>query len=203
VNESSVLTSTTLRYEEAFGSAGAPSWTGNISSWSWTHAGQGERSYVFGYDGLGRLTTTSQYLGSSLEDKYGSESPIVVKYNILNLPAQETTEGDLSAKARYLSDGTKLCIVDADESRGYYHYGPFRRDVPSGTDLNVSVPGGLVWACEDVYTVRYISAVAFPPVCLGFLRPILKESSWNGTTMKNADKMLPSPCRKGSVFIYL
>jgi hypothetical protein len=29
------LFSTTLRYEDAFGSAGVPSWTGNISARSW------------------------------------------------------------------------------------------------------------------------------------------------------------------------
>ena len=125
MNESSVLTSTTLRYEEAFGSAGAPSWTGNISSWSWTQAGQGERSYVFGYDGLGRLTTTSQYLGSSLENKYGEDLVYDRNGNITSLVRRNGSStgqsfsysysGNQRSAWEYDSNGNVTCTdVDAD-----------------------------------------------------------------------------------------
>ncbi|MBQ1649153.1 MAG: RHS repeat protein, partial [Bacteroidales bacterium] len=85
VNDSDLLYSQTLRYANAFNSSTTPSWTGNISSWSWEQSGQQERTYVFGYDGLGRLASTAQYNCNALENKYGEDMTYDRNGNVTSL----------------------------------------------------------------------------------------------------------------------
>ena len=70
-NDLNILFSSVLRYADAFNNSTTPSWTGNISSWTWKQYGDYEKTYVFGYDNLDRLVSTSQYNNTILENKYG------------------------------------------------------------------------------------------------------------------------------------
>jgi hypothetical protein len=76
------LFTSVLRYTDAWGGNSSPSWTGNISSWTWEQNGQSPRTYVFGYDGLDRLTSTAQYLNSTLENKFGEEDAVLANITV-------------------------------------------------------------------------------------------------------------------------
>ena len=196
--DSDPVFSSVLRYTDTFNNGSVPSWTGNISSWTWEQAWQSPRTYDFGYDGLDRLTSTAQYQNSSLENKYGedivydcngnitslvrrngsstgqsfsfsytgnmrsawsydsngnvtsedpdTEYPVIVKYNVLNLPGRVTQQEGFSTKVLYLADGSKLSVTDDDSGDGYIYYGGFRCSSSDGSPLDAAVSGGrLVW----------------------------------------------------------
>ena len=94
------LFSSTLRYHDAFNSVTIPSWTGDISSWSWTQSGQDERTYVFGYDSLDRLVTTSQYRNNSFENKYGEDVSYDMNGNITSIGRRN---GSTSTETEYFT----------------------------------------------------------------------------------------------------
>ena len=166
-----------------------PSYSGKISSWSWAFQDINSRTYAFSYDGLSRLSTTRQYKGSVLEEKYledleydlvgnilrrrfkcgqgpvleeqfsymgnhcnaflydasgniqcqdeDEEYPLVVDYNILNLPDSVSNNYDREFAFRYLADGTKLSVLDWMNSAAIRYVGPFRYEVESDGELSL------------------------------------------------------------------
>ncbi|MBQ4201785.1 MAG: hypothetical protein II648_05770, partial [Bacteroidales bacterium] len=98
---SSTLFSSTLRYNDVFNSSSTPSWTGNISSWSWTQSGQDERTYVFAYDGLDRLTGTAQYKNSAAENKYGEDLSYDRNGNITSLGCRNGSTSTVTTTFTY------------------------------------------------------------------------------------------------------
>ena len=64
-SQSSSIFSSTLRYTDPSRTATAGRYDGSISEWSWSRGtGSTVQTYAFTYDGLGRLTGTSRYVGS-------------------------------------------------------------------------------------------------------------------------------------------
>ncbi len=64
-SQSSPVFSSTLRYTDPSRTATTGRYDGSISEWSWSRGtGSTVQTYAFTYDGLGRLTGTSRYVGS-------------------------------------------------------------------------------------------------------------------------------------------
>ncbi len=64
--QSSPVFSSTLYYTDPSRSATTGKYDGNVSEWSWSRgSGTAAQTYAFSYDGLGRLTETKRYTGSS------------------------------------------------------------------------------------------------------------------------------------------
>ena len=64
-SQSSPVFSSTLRYTDPSRTATTGRYDGSISEWSWSRGtGSTVQTYAFAYDGLGRLTGTSRYVGS-------------------------------------------------------------------------------------------------------------------------------------------
>lgn len=58
-----------LRYYDGY-LGSQPSYTGNISSWSWSHSGQDTNTYTFEYDNLSRLTDADHYVDGLLTNRF-------------------------------------------------------------------------------------------------------------------------------------
>lgn len=54
-------------------SATTPSYTGNVSEWTWQHAGRDENTYAFAYDSFARLTDTRHYEAGALTDRFAEK----------------------------------------------------------------------------------------------------------------------------------
>ena len=62
-----------LSYYQPEMSATTPSYTGNVSEWTWQHAGRDENTYAFAYDSLARLTDTRHYEAGALTDRFAEK----------------------------------------------------------------------------------------------------------------------------------
>ena len=112
------LFSSTLRYDEPFSAEGGNvSWTGKISSWT-TRQGSAAplRTYVFSYDGLGRLTDNRSYNGTLSDGLFRESARFDLNGNISSM-----TRYNGSSSPEVLSwtlDGNQ--VSDSDE----YFYDP-------------------------------------------------------------------------------
>ena len=67
------LFSARLSYYQPEMSATTPSYTGNVSEWTWQHAGRDENTYAFAYDSFARLTDTRHYEAGALTDRFAEK----------------------------------------------------------------------------------------------------------------------------------
>ena len=109
-------------------SATTPSYTGNVSEWTWQHAGRDENTYAFAYDSFARLTDTRHYEAGALTDRFAEKgltydangnmthdgaNDLDITYNCLNMTQKVEKKGTLSANYSYLADSTKLSATDS------------------------------------------------------------------------------------------
>ena len=148
------LFSSTLRYHDAFNSVTIPSWTGDISSWSWTQSGQDERTYVFGYDSLDRLVTTSQYRNNSLENKYGEDLSYDLNGNITSIGRRN---GSTSTETEYFTyTGNKRSGWIYDYNGNAYPDQP-DEEFPIQIEYNLLNLPSHISAEEDLATTHYLA----------------------------------------------
>ena len=112
--DDSWIFSSNLRYNDAFNSATTPSWTGNVSSWSWTQDGQDERTYAFCYDGLDRLVSTVQYKNASVEDKYGEDIFYDRNGNIVSLGRRNGSTSTVTETFTYTGNKRNAWTYDGN-----------------------------------------------------------------------------------------
>lgn len=154
VKNSSTLFSSTLRYADAFNNSTAPSWTGNISSWSWLQNGQDERTYVFGYDGLDRLVSTVQYKDYTLENKFGEDITYDRNGNITSLGRRN---GSSSTETEYFTyDGNKRTDMVYDSNGNAYPDQP-EEEFPVYVKYNILNLPAYMTAEEDLGETRYLA----------------------------------------------
>ena len=61
---------TSLHYYDPQQTATIPSYTGNITEWTFRHTGESCHTYAFAYDALSRLTETKQYIDGTANDRF-------------------------------------------------------------------------------------------------------------------------------------
>lgn len=170
VKSNTTLFSSTLRYADTFNNATTPSWTGNISSWSWFQEGQDERTYVFGYDGLDRLVSTAQYKNTSTENKYGEDMTYDRNGNITSIGRRNGATS--TATTYYTYDGNKRSAWRYDSNGNVTSEAP-EADYPITTEYNILNLPALI-AEEDGYE----TAVCY--LADGAKYTIIEDSSADG-----------------------
>lgn len=118
-----------LRYNNPLYSGTVPSYTGNISEWSWQQGMDAdENTYTFSYDALARLTDTKQYVNGTENSRFVERG---LNYddngNILSL--QRTEAGDLKDNFSYTYTGNRLQSISETA--------PIRSSIASVRSLNI------------------------------------------------------------------
>lgn len=134
-NES--LFSSRLRYYDREMGTTTPSYTGNISEWTWQHADCDENTYAFTYDALSRLTGTKQYQNGSANDRF-VERGLSYDRNGNILTLQRTADGTTIDNLSYTYIGNHLSTLTGTSS-GTYTYdanGNMTYDGLNGLDVS-------------------------------------------------------------------
>ncbi len=98
-----------------------PSYTGNISEWSWRHgANADEQTYAFSYDKLSRLTNTEQYVNGNLNDLFVEKELTYDKNGNLSSMHRMADEASLDRLA-YSYTGNQLTSLTGTAT-GTYSY---------------------------------------------------------------------------------
>ena len=109
---SSNVFSMNLGYYSPVQSGAAARYSGDISSWSWTQSGQGQKAYAFSYDGAHRLTAGQYYSGGSATNALSEKG---IAYD---------RAGNITSLTRYNAAGsaTGLSFAYAGNRRTSYEY---------------------------------------------------------------------------------
>lgn len=128
---------TSLHYYDPQQTATIPSYTGNITEWTFRHTGESSHTYAFAYDALSRLTETKQYIDGTANDRF-VEKGLTYDRNGNILTLQRTAGGTMPDNFSYTYTGNRLSAL-AGTASGTYDYdanGNMTRDGVSG--LNIS-----------------------------------------------------------------
>lgn len=134
-NES--LFSSRLRYYDQEMGTTTPSYTGNISEWTWQHADGDENTYAFTYDALTRLTDTKQYQNGTMNNKF-VEKGITYDRNGNIMTLQRTADEATNDNLSYTYTGNRLSALSGTTS-GTYTYdanGNMTHDGINGLDVS-------------------------------------------------------------------
>lgn len=117
--QTSPLFSMELRYHNPIHAATRPSYTGNVSEWTFRQGtAEAENTYGFSYDGLSRLTDTKQYVDGIPSDLYVEKGfSYDLNGNILTL--QRTADGSVSDSLAYTYTGDRLTALSGTTSCTY------------------------------------------------------------------------------------
>lgn len=107
-NES--LFSSRLRYYDREMGTTTPSYTGNISEWTWQHADSDENTYAFSYDKFTRLTGAKQYAAGIAADLF-VEKGLTYDPNGNVLTLQRIGAGALTNDFSYTYTGNRLTAL--------------------------------------------------------------------------------------------
>ena len=145
----SSIFSSVIRYDGSWnGSAGL--FSGGISSWTWHHAGSSARSYVFSYDGMGRLTGAEQFDGTVKTNAH-TERDIAYDLNSAIL-SMKRSNGSAAQTFSRSYDGVRRSGLDYD-ANGNVTRDPGNRFSASYNILNLpeTVRAEGYLDCEIVY----------------------------------------------------
>ena len=120
VEQKNGLFAMTLRYHDSQFPTTVPSYTGNISEWTFRHAGGNSHTYAFSYDALSRLSGTKQYINATADDRF-VEKGLTYDLNGNILTLQRTAAGELSDNLAYSYAGNRLSALTGSVS-GTYNY---------------------------------------------------------------------------------
>lgn len=112
-----LLFSSYLRYYDRKLDSTTPSYTGNISEWTWQHANDDENTYIFNYDKFTRLTDAKQYTAGITTDHF-VEKGLTYDPNGNVLTLQRTGSGSLTNDFSYTYAGNRLTTL-SDRARDY------------------------------------------------------------------------------------
>ena len=156
--------SMTLAYNAPHHPQVAPSYTGNITEWNWTHADSGEENtYSFTYDSQSRLTDTRQYIDGLEVDQFVERNLSYDRNgNIQSLHRYE--HGELKSNFAYTYTGNRLKTISdmqaSPQSRSFANWGS--ADSLGGIRPDPIDPGIPVWPIDPVDPGN--PGVIIPPV---------------------------------------
>ena len=156
--------SMTLAYNAPHHPQVAPSYTGNITEWNWTHADSGEENtYSFTYDSQSRLTDTRQYIDGLEVDQFVERNLSYDRNgNIQSLHRYE--HGELKSNFAYTYTGNRLKAISdmqaSPRSRSFANWGS--ADSLGGIRPDPIDPGIPVWPIDPVDPGN--PGVIIPPV---------------------------------------
>ncbi len=131
--------SATLAYESPSLPTTAPSYTGNISEWSWRHGSEGElKTYAFSYDDLSRVSRSELFENHRRTDRF-VERGLTYDLNGNILTLERTAAGAVAHDLAYGYAGNRLVsLTDGDRSYSYAYdtNGNMTRDGAHGLDLS-------------------------------------------------------------------
>lgn len=127
-----------LYYQNPRYSSTTPSYTGNITEWSWRHGDdETSQTYAFTYDNLSRLSNTKQYIDNIADDQFVERGMSYDRNgNLLSL--QRTAQGATSDDLTYSYTGNQLTTIGGT-TLGSYSYdanGNITHDGPNNLDLS-------------------------------------------------------------------
>ena len=108
-----------LYYNNPQHSTTVPSYSGNITEWSWTHNAENENTYAFSYDPLARLMSAKQYVGDIQEDRY-VEREVTYDKNGNPLSLERLQSGEILHDFTYAYTGNQLATLS--DGNVLYHY---------------------------------------------------------------------------------
>ena len=156
--------SMTLAYNAPHHPQAAPSYTGNITEWNWTHADSGEENtYSFTYDSQSRLTDTRQYIDGLEVDQFVERNLSYDRNgNIQSLHRYE--HGELKSNFAYTYTGNRLKTISdmqaSPRSRSFANWGS--ADSLGGIRPDPIDPGIPIWPIDPVDPGN--PGVIIPPV---------------------------------------
>ena len=156
--------SMTLAYNAPHHPQVAPSYTGNITEWNWTHADSGEENtYSFTYDSQSRLTDTRQYIDGLEVDQFVERNLSYDRNgNIQSLHRYE--HGELKSNLAYTYTGNRLKTISdmqaSPRSRSFANWGS--ADSLGGIRPDPIDPGIPIWPIDPVDPGN--PGVIIPPV---------------------------------------
>ncbi|MBS4766320.1 lamin tail domain-containing protein [Alistipes sp. kh20] len=156
--------SMTLAYNAPHHPQVAPSYTGNITEWNWTHADSGEENtYSFTYDSQSRLTDTRQYIDGLEVDQFVERNLSYDRNgNIQSLHRYE--HGELKSNFAYTYTGNRLKTISdmqaSPRSRSFANWGS--ADSLGGIRPDPIDPGIPIWPIDPVDPGN--PGVIIPPV---------------------------------------
>ena len=115
-----------------------PSYTGNISEWSWRHGTNAdEQTYAFSYDKLSRLANTEQYVNGTLNDLF-IENELTYDKNGNLLSMHRMADGTSLDRLSYSYTGNQLTSLSGTTTGTYSYdlHGNMTHDGVNNLDLN-------------------------------------------------------------------
>lgn len=135
--DNQLLFSSHLRYYNRELGTTAPSYTGNISEWTWQHVDDDENTYAFCYDKFTRLIDTKQYTAGIAADHF-VEKGLTFDPNGNVLTLQRTGAGALTNDFGYTYTGNQLMTLSdkgTDYSYAYDANGNMTHDGANDLDI--------------------------------------------------------------------
>lgn len=136
--QSNLHFSMSLRYNAPRQAATTPSYTGNITEWSWRQGSAGDANvYAFSYDGLSRLKDTKQYVNGTSDDRF-VEKGLTYDRNGNMLTLQRTRLGLSADSLAYSYTGNRLTALSGTTDATYTYDGNGNMTRDGANDLNVA-----------------------------------------------------------------
>ena len=130
--------SMSLRYYDPQQTATTPSYTGNISEWSWQQGNAGNaNTYAFTYDGLARLTGAKQYVDGDADDRF-VEKGLTYDRNGNLLSMQRTQNGTIADNLTYTYTGNQLTALSGTTAATYTYDGNGNMIHDGANNLNIA-----------------------------------------------------------------
>ena len=126
-----------LRYHNPQQAATTPSYTGNITEWTFRHGSDPQTTYAFSYDALSRLTASRQYENGIVSEQF-VEKGITYDHNGNILTLQRTASGTLADDLTYTYAGNQLAALSGSVSASFVYDANGNMIQDGANDLGIS-----------------------------------------------------------------
>ena len=117
--------------------ATTPSYTGNITEWTFRHGSDPQTTYAFSYDALSRLTASRQYENGIVSEQF-VEKGITYDHNGNILTLQRTASGTLADDLTYTYAGNQLAALSGSVSASFVYDANGNMIQDGANDLGIS-----------------------------------------------------------------
>lgn len=126
-----------LRYHNPQQAATTPSYTSNITEWTFRHGSDPQTTYAFSYDALSRLTASRQYENGTASEQF-VEKGITYDHNGNILTLQRTASGTLADDLTYTYTGNQLATLSGSVSASFVYDANGNMIQDGANDLEIS-----------------------------------------------------------------